>query len=155
MAKMTESPWFIIQMVIDVCYVCDIIVGFMTSYIDPFNGDEYFSLKKIAKHYVVEGVFLIDFLSIFWFSQICTALGIYNQTLFVVFKALKLLKVLRLMSVSKLIRGAHATVEVKALYQVAYFTLILIIYTHVVACIMWYMMKTNKIWVPAVDFGAL
>ena len=39
--------------------------------------------------------------------------------------------------------------------QVGYFTLVLVIYTHVVACVMWHMLKTNKIWVPAVDFGSV
>ena len=60
---------------------------------------------------------------------------------------------LRLRKVSKLIRGANATIEAKAFLQVGYFTLILVIYTHVVACVMWHMLKTHKLWVPAVDFG--
>ena len=66
-----------------------------------------------------------------------------------------MLKVLRLRKVSKLIRGANATIETKAFLQVGYFTLILIIYTHVVACVMWHMLKTNKAWVPAVVFGSM
>ena len=62
---------------------------------------------------------------------------------------------LRLRKVSKLIRGANATIEAKAFLQVGYFTLILVIYTHAVACVMWHMLKTHEIWVPAVDFGSL
>jgi len=39
--------------------------------------------------------------------------------------------------------------------QVVYVTLVLVIYTHVVACIMWHMLKTKRLWVPAVDFGSV
>ena len=71
------------------------------------------------------------------------------------FQVFKLLKVLRLRKVSQLIRGANASVEAKASMQVGYFTMVLVIYTHVVACVMWHMLKTHKLWVPAVDFGAV
>ena len=59
------------------------------------------------------------------------------------FKFLRLLKVMRLKKISKIIRGSHIDKEIKAISQVAYFTLILVIYTHLVACIMWWLLKTD------------
>ena len=58
-------------------------------------------------------------------------------------KAFKLLKILRLKKISTLIRGANASVESKGLFQIFYFMVILVIYTHVIACIMWHMLKTE------------
>ena len=78
MDVMDKPPWNYIEIGIDVCYVLDIFVGFMTSYIDPFNGDEYFSFKRIAKHYIMQGDFFIDFLSTFWFEPIVSSTGFYN-----------------------------------------------------------------------------
>ena len=52
MMGLTEtSPWKQIDIVIDLIYVVDIIVGFMTSYIDSFTGDEIYGPTHIAKHY--------------------------------------------------------------------------------------------------------
>ena len=141
------------ELVIDIIYLIDIYLGFTTSYIDQFTGDEYFGISKIARNYIRHD-FIIDFLSTMWFQEFFKYVLKYeNQQLTLVFQVFKLLKVLRLRKVSKLIRGANATIETKAFLQVGYFTLILVIYTHVVACIMWHMLKTHKHWTPAVDFG--
>ena len=29
------------------------------------------------------------------------------------------------------------------------------LYTHIIACLMWYTFRTDTIWIPAVDFGSL
>ena len=52
MARSEKPPLSIVEFVIDMCYVVDIIVGFLTSFIDPFTGDEYFSCNKIAWQYI-------------------------------------------------------------------------------------------------------
>ena len=159
--ELQMSPFYELEYAIDFIYVIDIIIGFLTSYIDQFTGDEIFELMKIARYYMGND-FVIDFISTFYFAKFCVLLTIDKQVgenmwqqLTLVFQVFKLLKVLRLRKVSKLIRGANATIEAKAVMQVGYFTLILIIYTHVVACVMWHMLKTDKKWVPSVDFGAV
>ena len=60
---------------------------------------------------------------------------------------------LRVKKVSKIIRASHIEKEIKAISQVLYYTLILVIYTHLDACIMWWLLKTKAVWSPAVDFG--
>ena len=71
------------------------------------------------------------------------------------FKVFKLMKVYRIRKVGRLIRGSTATIETKAILQVIYFAAVIVIYSHVVACILWWMCKTDEIWTPAVDFGSL
>ena len=115
-----QSPFFEIELTIDFIYIFDILVNFLTSFIDDFTGDEIFGPKLIAKYYLA-GDFVIDFLSTFWFvefSILCgveTAVGPVNwQKFILLFQIFKLLKVLRLRKVDKLIRGANSTVESKA-----------------------------------------
>ena len=67
MAKISEGPLRTVDLIINFFFVLDIVVGFMTSFINPLNGDEFFSCSYIARHYIMEGDFMIDFLSTFWF----------------------------------------------------------------------------------------
>ena len=126
----------------------------MTSYIDPFTGDEYYACRKLVPNYL-KGNFTVDFLSTFWFYEAFAYVGIIDESLTLLFKLFRMLKVLRLGNISKLIRDSQITVESKGVLQVLYVTLVLVIYTHVVACIMWHMLKTAKMWTPAVDFGSV
>lgn len=66
--KVSQPPLIYIEYGIDLCYFFDIIIGFMTSYIDPFTGDEFYGFKKRALHYI-KGDFIIDVLSTFWFKE--------------------------------------------------------------------------------------
>ena len=47
-----ETPFWQIELSIDLIYFLDILIGFTTSFISPYNGDEYFDLLMIAKHYL-------------------------------------------------------------------------------------------------------
>lgn len=42
----------IIDYCVDTVFTIDIILGFLSSYVDTANGDEIFAPKKIAKHYI-------------------------------------------------------------------------------------------------------
>ena len=75
--RMKNPPLSYIENVIDTIYFVDIIVGFTTSYIDKFTGDEYFALSKIATHYLRTD-FIIDFLSTFWFEELFFLIGYEN-----------------------------------------------------------------------------
>ena len=67
MVKSSEPPLYIVELVISFFYLIDILVGFNTSYIDSLHGDEFYKFSYIAKHYIFDGDFVIDFLSTFWF----------------------------------------------------------------------------------------
>ena len=46
-------------------FIMDVILGFITSYINVQTGDEVFGYKFICKEYVFRGTFAIDILSTF------------------------------------------------------------------------------------------
>ena len=46
-------------------FFLDMVLGFNTSYINAQTGEEVFGYKFVAKHYMVQGTFIIDLLSTF------------------------------------------------------------------------------------------
>lgn len=146
-----------VESIIDGFFFLDIIVGFNTSYIDHRSGDEIFSFKSIAREYMIEGDFIIDFVSTI---NVVGYVGVLLQIdivggMKVLEDSLKVLKVLRFRKLLQKIREINRTVQEKALYQVAFWIAAIFIYTHFTACFLWYSFRTDKIFVPAVDFGAV
>ena len=154
---LTTQPLSGIEQAIDIIYMIDIAVGFMTSYWEPTTGDLITKPKLIALEYISKD-FWIDLVSTLPFQaiwELVLGLGEPGHSMMLLFKVFKLLKVFRLRKVFIMIRNLKRPKETKAAAQIAFYTFLLVIYSHVVACILWYMMKTDKRWVPAVDFGAL
>ena len=99
----------IIDYCVDTVFTIDIILGFLSSYVDTANGDEIFAPKKIAKQYIFKGTFLIDFMSTFPFTQIGELAGIHYQSAFYLFAdIMSLLKAARLKKILKKIRDLPA-----------------------------------------------
>jgi len=61
--RFEERDMDIMNHIIDIMFVGDILLNFVTSYFNSSTGDEIFEPKNIAKHYL-QGVFWIDFLSV-------------------------------------------------------------------------------------------
>lgn len=148
-------PFAAIDMFVDTCFWIDIFVGFMTSYVDPVSGDEIFSPKKIALHYIIQGSFFVDFMSTFPFTEIGEVAGVTNSSFYLFANIMSLLKALRLKKILKKIRDMPITIEDKALMQVMYYAFLIFVYTHIIGCIMWLSLKDDQLWIPAVDFGAV
>ena len=94
---------------VEIAFYMDMIVAFLTSYIDQKTGDEVFSLRKIAMNYICEGDFMIDFLSTVDFigmianfrkGPISNGAGMIRDSLSMlkVFRIRKLLNVIREMN---------------------------------------------------------
>lgn len=80
------------------------------------NGDEIFAPKKIAKHYILKGTFIVDFMSTFPFTQIGEAAGLKQPHVYFLFAdIMSLLKALRLKKILKKIRDMPITIEDKAM----------------------------------------
>ena len=106
-SRTSKPPFRQFEIIIDLFYTADIVLGFTTSYISQFNGDEFFHLGMIAKNYM-KNDFLVDFLSTFWFAEFFKYIIRYESSkLTFVFKLFKLLKVYRIRRVSKLIRSSN------------------------------------------------
>jgi len=149
-------PFTYIDMFVDLIFVIDIIVGFLSSYVDVANGDEIMAPKKIAYHYIFKGSFLVDFMSTFPFTPIGESAGLRQPHGFFLFAdVMSLLKALRLKKILKKIRDMPITIEDKAMMQVLYYAFLIFVYTHIIGCIMWLSLKNDERWIPAVDFGAV
>ena len=119
----------------------------MTSYFDLRTGDAIRKPSLIARKYLL-GEFWIDFLSTFPFEILTGENDIFASVC-------KLLKVLRIRKIYSNISKRNFTVESKALYKIAFFSFLLCIYTHIIGCVMWYVLKTDYHWVAPTDFGVL
>lgn len=124
----------------------DIVIQFLTNYHDTTTGDAIQKPALIARKYLL-GEFWIDFLSTFPFEVFAKD--------HILVSVCKLLKVLRIRKIYSNISKRNFTVEKKALYKIAFFSFLLCVYTHIIACIMWYVLKTDFLWVAPTDFGAI
>ena len=63
-----------------------------------------------------------------------------------------MIKILRIRRISKIIGNLNQTQETKALLKVLNMVFILIVYIHIIACLLWKVFSIEKSWIPAVDF---
>ena len=129
-------------------FTVDIIIQFLTSYINVSSGDEIMKPSMIARRYLA-GEFTIDFISTFPFRYFLKK----HQKFQTFASVCQLLKVFRIRKLYSMLSHANMTVEGKALAKIAFLTFILIIYTHIIACVMWFSLKTEYLWVAPTDFG--
>lgn len=129
----------IIDNLIDVLFLIDMGLMFMTSYRDKF-GKEIFGFKLIALNYVRSARFYTDF-----FSLLGTSIVTNWAPNFKIFKVIKIVRILR---VKQFISRLNISIEVKIILQLLNITFYMFIYLHVQACLWYAVSKTS---VGAVD----
>lgn len=139
-----------IKSLIDLIFVIDIIMNFRTTYIDPQSGEECLDFIIIGKNYIKSGQFLIDILSTVPIDQIYYAF-LKEDPPFIL-ELFGCLKLLRLQRVSSFITEMNYTMENKAVFKVIYLILVMTLYIHINACVWYYIIKEEEIWVPNLDF---
>ena len=94
-----------------VIFIMDVILGFITSYINVQTGDEVYGYKFISKEYVFRGTFVIDILSTFQLDIIYSYLwgNSADPGLLPYLKILGMIKMQRLRRISKIIGNINAT----------------------------------------------
>lgn len=144
---MSSKPGFVaIDGFVDAVFWIDILLQFISSYSEKSTGREIFKPSKVARHYLCEGSFVVDFLSTFPFTPIGEAAGLHPSDDYLYFlfaDACSLLKVQRLKKILKKIRDLPITIEDKALLQVVYYAFLIFVYTHIIGCIMWLSLRTD------------
>ena len=141
----------------DVVFFLDILIHFLASYTDIASGSEITEPAAIAKHYL-KGAFLFDFIStvpLKWLAAGLYGAGEMNVALRDLSDMTKLLKAFRIQKIQTKIKDSNISSQDKALAIVCYYVLLIVIYTHVTACLLWWFLKTDRIWVPPVEYGAL
>ena len=72
-----DINWIIIDTLFDLFFLFDIVLNFLTAFIDE-DGKLVYKYKKIAKAYI-RGTFFIDFISIIPFAHFYEELGHLNK----------------------------------------------------------------------------
>lgn len=130
-------------------FFVDILVSFRTTYINERTGAEVKDVKMIGRYYL-RGQFTIDMLATLPFDTIGEILFSSDNATFKFFGALKLVRVLRL---SKIITYLRSTEEFKAFLKLNKLIFFLIIYLHCFGCMWWWIIRTEKEWIPPMNFN--
>lgn len=130
---------------IDLSFFIDIAINFRTTFISNKTGEEIYNPKLIAKRYILGGRFLIDFLSSIPFDKLA---GQSNDIL----PMLGMLKLFRVTRISVVIRNFNAKSDFKAFLKVLWLVFSLFLYNHVIACLWYYVIIVEEVYIPNKDF---
>ena len=109
--------------------------------------------KAIVKHYL-GCEFGFDFISTVPLKAIGVNLfGITNQTFIDLADMCTLLKAFRIKKIEKKIRMSNITSQAKAQAILGFWLFVIVIYTHIFACLLWWILQNQQLWVPPLDAG--
>lgn len=147
---MSSVGFTITNFIIDFCFLLDIIVMFRTTFFDEKTGDECIDLKEIKRHYL-RGRFWLDLIATIPVDNVAWLLtgGQADVSTLQLFGILKLTRVLRL---SKLIAFMNVREDIKVNLKLAKLVFFLIMYLHVLGCAWWYIVRGDKNWLPPTDY---
>lgn len=138
-----------------IVFAIDIVVAFMSSFINVSTGDEIFEIKRIAANYVFyQGNFWIDFISTVPWDSLAQSSGASDDS-GKFLKFLGILKIVRMFRIGKVIADLNYTQETKAVLKVCKMVFYLIMYIHIIACFLWITFEDEPdkaTWVPQVDY---
>jgi len=145
----------VLNVITVIIFTIDIAAGFLTSYVNVSSGDEIHGAKMVARNYILNGSFMIDILSTFPLDDIYVGvLGGESTNVEKLMKVFGILKMQRIRRISKIIGNMNQTQETKAFFKVAQMVFFLILYIHVLACLLWttFTFSDEQTWIPEVDF---
>ena len=152
-AEMQENDniyLYVADKVILVIYTLDILVQFLTSYYNVTTGEGPITKPSmIAKRYCFSVDFLLDVLSTIPFRHFPST----NEGYEAFASLVQLLKVFRIRKMYSDITKADLTIETKAITKILFFSFLICVYTHIMGCVMWWVLKEDFTWVAPTDFG--
>lgn len=134
----------VLESFIDLTFFLDIIINFRTTYISTKTGEEIYDFQMIARRYLF-GRFFVDFLSSIPFDKLS---GGSNDIL----PILGMLKLIRINRINVVIRNLNTKSDFKAFLKVLWLVFFLFLYNHVIACLWYYIIVVDEIYVPNKDF---
>lgn len=137
-------PWLVFDMLIDLCFLLDLALNFITSYLN--SEDEWeLDFRKCAWHYFT-GWFALDLIASFPYDVVILSLqyaycrttdGCSSQPSEFRIEALQVLKLLRMLRVTKLVKFiASRTMSVLSSLFVLVMTFVLL--AHLFGCLWWF-----------------
>ena len=119
---------YTINAIIDVFFILDIFINFRTSIVSELDSEEIFDQKKVALRYL-RGKFFIDFLASIPFDYIVLLFETDDNSSFI-FELFSLLKLVRVLRLSRLITHLNLRNEVKVSLRLIKLIFFLIMYLH-------------------------
>ena len=132
----------IFEALVDICFLIDMGILFLTAYIDTANGETFRSPKKIAKHYIKNG-FVVDFISTLplflrpLVNATTEAGSELQNTLISAVTVFRLMKLLRVRKLNTLITNLQQPVELKSQLKRFYVIFLLVVIAHIQGCIIY------------------
>ncbi|OWZ08456.1 Voltage-gated Ion Channel [Phytophthora megakarya] len=141
---------YVLDVVVDVIYLIEMVLNFVTSYEDDATGEEIKDLDKIRKNYL-QTWFLVDAVSSFPSSLIGTTNGLLTLS--------KILKVARVAKVSDsgLVRTLSGHVDRSmnpSMLRMLKLTVIFLVSQHLIACSYYYISLNQSVettWAPTTE----
>ena len=136
----------VMESFIDLSFFIDMFINFRTTFISQKSGEEIYDPKLIARRYVFGGRFFLDFLSSIPFDKLAGGGG--NDIL----PVLGMLKLFRISRINVVIRNLNTKSDFKAFLKVLWLVFFLFLYNHVIACLWYYIIIVNEVYIPNKDF---
>ena len=130
----------IFNYIVDFFFFIDILISFRCVVYDD-KGEEIVIDKEMALDYL-QSTFIIDILATVPFDLLFPKLNV---------EILGILKLGRILRLSKIIRYLRTTNDIKASLRIFKMVLFLVIYLHSYTCMWWWLALSTKTWMPPMD----
>ena len=117
---------------------------------DNKTGEEIYESKQMAIVYL-KGQFTVDLLATVPFDAIAELFAGGGDTVY--FKLLGVMKLVRVLRLSKIIAYLRSTEEVKAGLKLLKLVFFLMLYLHCFACAWYLLVKQQKKWIPPMNYN--
>jgi potassium voltage-gated channel Eag-related subfamily H protein 7 len=135
------GPMWLFDTSVDVFFFCDIIIRFLTTYMDTRLGDEIYQPSMIIVHYM-KGSFTLDFISVL--PPFCSLLLKNNPKTYSLIRTLSIFKLIRVTRISRLIETMNASLSNKTYAKMALIFYWIMLLFHILACLLKSLFFTSK-----------
>lgn len=148
-----------VERMVDIFFAIDIIVNFLTAYIEVQDGETITQPKRIAKNYLGGG-FIPDFISTtpLVLRPLIDGVTMNSGTqelLNNIILGFRLMKLMRIRKFSTVITNLQQPIQIKSSLKRLYVIFLLVLICHVQGCIIMMIMEPGGIWVAPTDFGLI
>lgn len=136
-------------MLINLVFICDILINFRTTYIHSKTAEEVMNPREIAFQYL-KMKFWIDLLASIPFDSI--GLILFSSSSSSMLRLFALLKLTRVLRLGKIIAIMKVKDDIKLSLRLFKLIFFLVLYLHCLGCIWYYIVIDSKNWLPPYDY---
>ncbi|OMJ91822.1 hypothetical protein SteCoe_5493 [Stentor coeruleus] len=143
-----EVQFLLVNLAIDVVFVVDILLNFITSYID--DEGEVTEYRKIARNYASK-MFAVDLISCLPFDVVLAICGFRNGHYYFWALLINMFKMPKLARTSRVISFWQASDEAKAGAKMGLLFFYICLWVHISGCLWFIEITKSSKWTPALD----